>query len=258
MENLILNLTKLKEMGCVGIKTSYEDEGALLNEVISMRSLTSRLGVDLYLKIGGCEAKRDIVEAIELNCDGIVGPMIESAFSLDKFISSCKQYKYSNAKGINLETIGGYNNFNTIIPKLPELDFITLGRVDFVGSLNKDRNYVDSNEILEIAKNIFKEAKKNNILCCLGGAISIKSKEFIRSLVEENLLDKFETRYIIFSTKNLDIEKLDEMLFLANVFEVEWLKYISNRYLSYSNKDKKRIEMIEDRISNNSKKTKYN
>ena len=62
MEKIREILSTLKSMGCSGIKISFEDEGALLNEVISMRKLTSSIGVELSVKIGGCEAKRDIVE----------------------------------------------------------------------------------------------------------------------------------------------------------------------------------------------------
>ena len=93
MEELKKILIKLKEIGCSGIKISYEDEGALLNEVISMRYLTASTGISLSIKIGGCEAKRDIVDCLNISCDSIVAPMIESAFALNKFSSSLKQYK---------------------------------------------------------------------------------------------------------------------------------------------------------------------
>ena len=93
--------------------------------------------------------------------------------------------------------------------------------------------------------------KKQNIKCYLGGAISINSKSFIEKLVKEKLLDKFETRYIIFSTENMDFDKYEEMLYYANLFEVEWMKFISNRYQMYANKDRQRISMIEDRLSKN-------
>ena len=40
MEALIAILGELKGLGAVGIKNSFEDEGALMNEVMTMRSLT--------------------------------------------------------------------------------------------------------------------------------------------------------------------------------------------------------------------------
>ena len=131
------------------------------------------------------------------------------------------------------------------------VDFVTFGRVDFVSSLNKDRSFVNSEEMLEIVSNVFKKAREKNIKCYLGGAISIESKDFIGKLIDKNLLDKFETRYIIFDTSKINFEKFNELLYWANVFEVEWLKLISNRYNLLFNKDFNRIKMIEERIDNN-------
>jgi len=251
MENLKEILSKLKHLGCSGIKISYEDEGALLNEMITMRYLTSFVGVNLSIKIGGCEAKRDIVDCLNLNTDTIVAPMVESAFALKKFANSLKVYNYNGEKGFNLETIQAYKSLEEISNEFNLVDFVTLGRVDFVSSLNKDRNFVNSEEMFEIVSNVFEKAREKNIKCYLGGAISIESKEFIGKLIDKNLLDKFETRYIIFDTSKINFENFNDLLYWANVFEVEWLKLISNRYNLLFNKDTNRIKMIEERINAN-------
>ena len=251
MDNLHKILLQLKDLGCSGVKISYEDEGALLNEIISMRYLTALSSLDLSIKIGGCEAKRDIVDCIDFGCDTIVAPMIESAFALNKFLNSLKQYGYTRGKGFNLETINAYKCLDELSKEFSSLDFVTVGRVDFVGSLNKDRNFVNTDEMFEMVSNVFKKARENKIKCYLGGAISIESKDFIGKLIEQQLLDKFETRYIIFDTHKIVFDKLDELLFLANVFEVEWLKYINSKYSLLANKDVQRIKMIEDRINKN-------
>lgn len=249
MEELKRILKELKNIGASGIKISFEDEGALLNEMITMRYLTATSGLEMSVKIGGCEAKRDIVECIDLCSDSIVAPMVESKFSLYKFIQSVKQYNYKGKIGFNLETISSYNSLEELNELFDNIDFVTFGRVDFVGSLDKTREFVDSDEIYEIVKNVFTYTKSKNKKCYLGGAISIKSINFIRKLLENNLLDKFETRYIIFNAK--DIIDFDYALYLANIFEVEWMKYVSNKYNEHSIKDRKRIKMIEDRLENN-------
>jgi len=252
MENLQKILLKVRDLGCCGIKISYEDEGALLNEMISMRYLTASSGLQLSIKIGGCEAKRDIVDCIDLGCDSIVAPMIESEFALKKFLNSLKQYGYCREKGFNLETINAYNCLDELSGEFNNLDFVTVGRVDFVGSFGKDRNFVNDDEMFKIVTNVFKKVRENgNTKCYLGGAISIDSKDFICRLINENLLDKFETRYIIFDVKKINFNKFDELLYFANVFEVEWLKYINSKYSLLANKDIKRISMIEDRINKN-------
>jgi len=251
MDSLQKILFELKDLGCSGIKISYEDEGALLNEMITMRYLTASVGLGLSIKIGGCEAKRDIVDCIDIGCDTIVAPMIESSFALKKFFNSLNQYGYNREKGFNLETINAYNCLQELEHEFKYLNFVTVGRVDFVGSLNKDRNFVNTDEMLEIVSNVFKKAREHNTKCYLGGAISIDSKDFIKKLLDNNLLDKFETRYIIFDCHKIDFSKLDELLFLANVFEVEWLKYVNQKYSLLANKDAQRIKMIEERIDKN-------
>jgi len=235
-------------MGCTGIKISFEDEGALLNEMITMRYLTASVGLGLSIKIGGCEAKRDISDAVDLCCDSIVAPMIESKFSMKKFIDSLSSSQYVGLKGFNLETIDAYNNVDTIVNE-NECNFVTFGRVDFVKSLNKDRAYVDSPEMFDIVKDTFIRAKNNNINCYLGGAITTKSYDFINDLTMLGLLDKFETRYVIIDTSKLIFENFNDIIAIANAFEIEWLKFINARYTHVSNKDVDRIRMMETRAS---------
>jgi 4-hydroxy-2-oxoheptanedioate aldolase len=249
MDKLINILIELKKIGASGIKISFEDEGALLNEMTTMRYLTAYVGLEMSVKIGGCEAKRDICDCNDLCTDSIVAPMVESKFSLQKFIQSVKQYNYKGKIGFNLETINSYNNLEELNELFDHIDFVTFGRVDFVGSLNKTREFVDSEEVYNMVKNVYTNVKNKNKKCYLGGAISIKSSEFIKKLLQYNLLDKFETRYIIFNAQL--INDFEYALYIANVFEVEWMKYISDKYNEYSMKDKKRIKMIEDRLENN-------
>ena len=159
--------------------------------------------------------------------------IIESLPDAELFIASYNKFPHNDYE----------HKLNDIIKKQ---DSIT-----HVGSLNKDRSFVNTNEMLEMSTNIFKKAKEHDIKCYLGGAISIYSKDFIQKLLEHKLLDKFETRYIIFDCCKIDITKLDELLYLANVFEVEWLKYINLKYSLLANKDINRIKMIEERINTN-------
>ena len=258
MDNLQSILSSLKEMGYSGIKVSFEDEGALYNEIITMRNLTANVGLELTVKIGGCEAKRDIIDCIDLNCDTIVAPMVESKFALNKFLKSLESCNYSKKKGFNLETIQSYNNIKELSDLFDDLDYITLGRHDFVKSLSKDSEHVDSEELYEIAEKLFTFVKNNhkNAKCYMGGNLSKNSINFIKKLIENNLLDAFESRYIIFNVDKLvDAKNLDKHIELAQLFEYEWLNLIRNRYLTQANKDFKRIETIKNKINNNNNTT---
>ena len=252
MEALIAILNELKVLGAVGVKNSFEDEGALMNEVMTMRSLTHSAGLELALKIGGCEAKRDIAEAIHLNVDAIVAPMVESGFSLKKFIDSVGGYNLEDTKiGFNLETITAYLALNDLKPYFKHIDFVTFGRVDFIGSYGKERSYVESLDMREKIENVFKAAKESNTKCYLGGAMCVESFELVKYLKEKLLLDRIETRYVIFDASKIDMSQFDYIMYLANVFEVKWLNYIKTRYESYALKDANRINMIQKRLDSN-------
>jgi len=252
MEDLVSELIELQKLGAIGVKISYEDEGALTNEVMTMRSLTHKAGLELNLKIGGCEAKRDILEAIHLQVDGIVAPMIESEFALKKFLDAVGKYDIEKIKiGINVETISGHNALNDMKQNFHKLDFVTVGRVDFVSSMDKDREYVNTEEMKTKLVDIFTEARNSNALCCLGGAMSTESADLVSQLRKCNLLDKIETRYIMFDMSKVNMMNFGRMMYLSNNFELKWMKYIKSRYGSYESKDNKRIDMIQERIKNN-------
>ena len=248
MDELKNILTQLKVSGCSGVKISFEDEGASLNEVISMRYLTSVVGIKLTIKIGGCEAKRDIVDCLNISCDSIVAPMIESAFALNKFSDSLKQYNYTGERGFNLETINAYNNLEELSKEFSCIDFVTVGRGDLTSSLNNNRADVNNENMYEMTVNIFKKTKEHGKKCYLGGSMNIESKYFICKLINHGLLDKFETRYVIFDVEQTIIEDLENIFHLADLFEIKWLQFISESHKILSIKDSSRIKKIEERL----------
>jgi hypothetical protein len=256
MDQLLILLKKLKDNGCSGIKISFEDEGAQYNEIATMRYLTAKTGLELSIKIGGCEAKRDIVDCIQLSCDTIVAPMIESGFALYKFTKSLESCACKTKRSFNLETIDGFSRIDDIMSRCQSMNSITFGRVDYVSSMNRARDYIDSPDIYNIIYSTFLKAKSHNppLLCNMGGAVSLKSKDFIRNLIEAQLLDYFETRYIIFKTDRINMENYEDILHLANLFEIEWLRFIRDRYSLYAGKDVSRIDMIEQRMNNSNVK----
>lgn len=247
---LRLVLRKLKTLGCTGIKVSFEDEGAQINEIITMRYITSIENIELSVKIGGCEAKRDIVECIHLCADTIVAPMVESGFAIKKYVDAIYSIGYCNKKSFNLETISGYNNLSEILKATNKsVDSLTFGRVDFAASLKREREFANSPQCYEFVENTFIKARQYDLMCNLGGAISKDSKRFIEALYSKNLLDFFETRYVIICVHKMNFENFEEIIYYSNLFEVEWLKYIATRYAYYSSKDSARIQMIENRMN---------
>ena len=96
-ESKILDiLTDLKKKhGVVALKAEFEAEGASFDEVLLLKQYASEVGLNLTLKIGGCEAVRDIIDAKKIGVNSIVAPMIETPYALKKFISAISIIKTS-------------------------------------------------------------------------------------------------------------------------------------------------------------------
>ena len=248
-------LTEMVEnFGLIGIKTSFEDEGASFNEVIRLKEICNQSKVKLTLKIGGPEAIRDIKDSQIVGVKGIVAPMVESSFGLTKFIDAIHNNLPLDITkrlhlNINIETINAVSNIESILDNenIRFLNGITIGRVDLVSSMNRDRDYVNSEDILKITKDIFQKAKSKKLKCCLGGAVSSESLSFFETLYQDGLLDKFETRYTIFDP-SIALKDFSKALSFGQTFEYYWLKNKKSFYENLSIQDLNRIEMIKKRI----------
>lgn len=241
--------------GLIGIKTSFEDEGALFNETVRLKEVCNQAKTKITLKIGGPEAIRDLKDASIIGVKGLVAPMVESAFGLKKFIQATKTYIPADVLesiqlNVNIETVTAVENaINMLdIVEAESLYGVTVGRVDLVSSLGKDRSYVNSDEIYKMSKLVFTKAKERGLKACLGGAVSTESLEFLKKLHSERLLDKFETRYAIFDP-SITLKHLARALSKAQLFEYEWLKSKHEYYSTLADQDIKRIQMIQDRIN---------
>lgn len=245
-------LKELKKYGAFQIKAEYEAEGSRQVELMRLKDVADKAGYPLILKIGGVEALTDIYEALSLGARGIIAPMAETSYATSKFLNVIDKFiPEDNRKdiefAINIETITAYMNLDSILelPNINLLNGITFGRVDFCGSLGADRKYIDNEEMFGFCQRVFKEAKKSKLKTALGGAISSNSIVFIKRLIAQKLLDKFETRKIVYS-KNATA--IDKGLLLGIKFELLWLKSKRRYYHRLKDEDEKRILMLEERL----------
>lgn len=247
MDKLYDKLKSFVSDGLVGIKQSFEDEGALLEDIKTIRKLTKLNNLKLSVKIGGCEAKSDIHECRYMEVDGIVAPMVETEFALQKFIESV-----SHISGIkfyvNIESKTSYENIDKILdsPSAKMLSGIVVGRSDFVKSYGYDKSYVDSDFIFEKTYEIMKKAKSYGLETLMGGNLSPKSVSVISKLKDENLLDYVETRNVIIKVG--DISKLEESITSAIEFETIWLDYKSQKYKELSDSYYSRSQTLKERL----------
>ena len=243
-----------EEYGVFEIKAEYENEGSRQTELMRLKDLTGKLDLPIIIKIGGVEAVTDIYMALTIGVKGIIAPMAETAFAASKFLDAIDTFvPEDNRKdiefAINIETITAYNNLDEILKleKINLLSSLTVGRVDFGASLNKDRKFSNSEEMYGYCAEIYKKAKLKNLKTTLGGAVSIESKEFIKNLVNENLIEKYETRKLVY--KGSSINSIEKGLKKGVEFELLWLKSKRRYYHRIRDEDEKRIEMLEKRLN---------
>jgi len=252
MVNILTDL--VDNYGAIGIKTSFEDEGATFYEVLRLKEICNQSKTKLTLKIGGPEAIRDIKDSTIIGVKGLVAPMVESDFGLEKFINAVEKYLNPSLiltlnLAINVETKNSINNLDDILDsdKLEKLYSITIGRVDLSSSLGIHRSQINDKIMFEIVKDAFNKIKLKGIKTTMGGAISKESHDFIRSLHSEGYLDDVETRYVMFDVPKV-LKKYEEALLKAHEFEYTWLKNKKILNTALADVDNQRIQMIEDRI----------
>lgn len=254
LENkMVETLIDLKQNhGVFGVKAEFEAEGTRLEEALRLKEVVTKASLNLTIKVGGCEAIKDMYDARAIGVTRIVGPMIETPYALRKFISAAKvsfpeEERHTVEFLINIETIDGYKNFNRMLitPEIKSLSGIVLGRVDLTGSLELNRD-VNNTLILDIAKDLSEKCDKNNLKLVVGGGVDKDSLLFLRALP---YLDSFETRKIIFNARSALSNDPEIGILKAVGFELMWLKNKRNFYGLIYNEDKIRLEMLEKRYS---------
>ena len=247
-------LKKLKDdCGVVEIKAEYENEGSRQDELMRLKDVAGKVDLPIIIKIGGVEAITDIYNALTLGVAGIIAPMAETKFAVSKFTNAVSTFVAEDNRediefAFNLETITAYENIDDILTleNLNLLDGVTIGRVDFTASMEKDRNFADSDKMLEYCTDIFTKSREKGLKCGLGGAISANSAEFIKSLVSQNLIDKYETRKIVYHKDA--VNTISEGILTGVEFELLWLKSKRRYYHRVKSEDEKRIEMLDARL----------
>jgi 4-hydroxy-2-oxoheptanedioate aldolase len=253
-KRMVTILQDLRENhGVIGVKAEFEAEGTRLEEALRLKEVITKAGLELTIKVGGCEAIKDMFDARAIGVTHIVGPMIETPYALKKYLGATRisfpESERTSVKFlINVETIDGYNNFDRMLqlPTIKELSGVVLGRVDMTGSLGMSREDINHEKIFDIALNLFKKCRKNNLECVMGGGIAKEALPFIQKLTPD-LLDRYETRKIIFNCREGLRRDPEKGILKAVGFELMWLKNKRDFYHMIFDEDKIRLEMLEKR-----------
>jgi hypothetical protein len=243
-----------EEFGVVATKAEFEAEGTRTDELLRLLEIANKADIGLALKVGGCEAIRDMLEAKQFGVRYIIAPMVETPYALSKFIAAKdKVYSIEEREDVsflfNMETITSFNNLHQMVELAagsPGCDGVVFGRVDFSGSLGTGRDGIESEAVTTAAETASQACRDHNLQFVVGGAVSSDALHNLRRFKAIHL-DRFETRKVVFQGSALDSPNISQALLKAVHFELLWLLNKREYYGVMHKEDQSRIEMLENR-----------
>lgn len=239
------------EDGVIAVKAEFEAEGSRNDELVMLNEIIFRADMELYIKIGGCEAVTDLNRCKCLGAKGIMAPMIETPFAMKKFIGAAKKVYGERLHEIewiiNAETKTCHANLNGILAAGKGfLNTVSIGRVDLSGSMDIPRSEINSDLMFENVKDIAVRSREAGVVVNFGGGISFDAIPFIQKLYPIN--DRFETRKVVFCSSG-DEKALQWKIVHAMEFEMLYLQNKCAFYNGMANEDAARLEMMETRLA---------
>lgn len=239
------------EYNTLAIKAEFEAEGSRTDELVQLNEVIFRADMQLFIKIGGCEAVRDLDQCRLLGATGIMAPMIETPFAMQKYVGAAKKV-YGDCLNdvswiINAETKTCKQNLADIVDAGKGfLNVVSVGRVDLSASMGLTRKDINSEVMFQETKEIAQYCRSKGLIVNFGGGISFEAIPFIKNIAP--YVDRFETRKVVFGIME-DEKRLEMAIYKAMEFETLYLQNKCAYYNRMAKEDEARMQMFTERLA---------